>query len=102
MTDEGASISLRLLEANATLAAREGHPVSDGALDPYRAIVSDPASPYTASMLRDMERGGPVEADHIIGHLHRLAVTHGVEPDLYRIIRSNLQAYEVRRAAGRV
>jgi len=101
-TDEGASISLRLLEANATLAAREGYPVSDGALGPYRALVSDPASPYTASMLRDMERGGPVEADHIVGHLHRLAVTHGVEPDLYRIIRSNLQAYEVRRAAGRV
>ena len=101
-TDDGASISLRLLEANAAIAAREGHPVADAALEGYRAMATDPASPYTASMLRDMERGGPVEADHIIGHMHRLAVAHAIEVDLYTIIRANLQAYEVRRGTGPV
>lgn len=101
-TDAGASISLRLLAANAEIAAREGHPVPEPAMEGYRALFANPDSPYTASMLRDIERGGPVEAEHIIGHMHRLATAHGVEADLYTIIRTHLQAYEERRAAGRL
>lgn len=101
-TEAGASISLRLLEANAAIAAREGHPVPEAAMEGYRAMFADPQSPYTASMLRDIERGGPVEADHIAGFMQRLAVRHGLEPDLYTIVLTHLQAYEERRAAGRL
>jgi 2-dehydropantoate 2-reductase len=35
-------------------------------------------------MLRDIERGGPIEADHIVGDLLRIAYAH-------------LKAYEARR-----
>jgi len=101
-TAAGASISLRLLAANAAIAAREGHPVGEAAMEGYRAMFANPASPYTASMLRDMERGGPVEADHVIGHMQRLAVRHGMEADLYTVILTHLQAYEERRSAGRL
>jgi 2-dehydropantoate 2-reductase len=36
-------------------------------------MLTVPAWPPTASMLRDIERGAPVEADHIFGDLLRRA-----------------------------
>lgn len=101
-TEAGAALSLRLLEANAAIAAHEGHRVPEEAMAGYRAMFADTASPYTASMLRDIERGGPVEADHVIGFMRRLAVRHGIEADLYTIVHTHLQAYEERRATGRL
>jgi len=48
-------------------------------------------------MLRDIERGGPVEADHIIGDMIRRARAKGVATPLLRLVFSHLQAYEARR-----
>jgi 2-dehydropantoate 2-reductase len=56
--------------------------------------MTAPGSPLTASMLRDIERGGPIEADHIIGDLLR----HGESSPLLRIAYTHLKAYEARRA----
>jgi 2-dehydropantoate 2-reductase len=47
-------------------------------------------------MLRDIEHGAPVEADHILGDLlHRAASTNG---SLLRIAYAHAKAYEARRA----
>lgn len=40
-----------------------------GSLDPIRHMLTAAGLPLTATMLRDMENGGPIEADHIIGDL---------------------------------
>ncbi len=62
-----------------------------------RARLTDKASTLSASMLRDVERGGPVEADHIIGDMIRRACAKGVATPLLRLVLAHLQAYEARR-----
>jgi 2-dehydropantoate 2-reductase len=55
-------------------------------------------SAFSASMLKDIERGGPIEADHIVGDLLRR--NRGPEDgrSLIRIAYAHMRAYEARRA----
>ena len=101
-TEEGSALMIELLETNAEIAARAGFAPSAGFLDEYRALLSDRQSLHTASMLRDMENEGPIEADHILGFLLRKARKHGVDDRLLRVIYVNAKAYEQRRQAGRL
>ncbi len=101
-TEEGSALMIELLETNATIAARVGFAPSAGFLDEFRALLSDRQAPYTASMLRDMENKGPIEADHILGYMLRKAREHGVDDRLLRVIYVNAKAYEQRRQAGRL
>jgi 2-dehydropantoate 2-reductase len=101
-TAEGSALMIELLETNAAIAAGAGFPVSTGFLDEYRALLSDRKSMHTASLLRDIESKGPVEADHIIGFLLGKAREYGVDDRLLRIIYVNAKAYEQRRQAGRL
>ena len=101
-TEEGSALMIELLETNVAIAAREGFSPSSGFLDEYRALLSDRKSMHTASMLRDIESKGQIEADHIIGYLLRKAREHGVDDRLLRVIYVNLKAYEQRREAGRL
>jgi 2-dehydropantoate 2-reductase len=101
-TDDGPAIMIRLLERNAQIAAREGYGPSEAFLAEYRKLFHDESSTYTASMLRDIERGGPVEADHVIGFMLKKARQHGVEASLHEFIFVHLQSYEQRRAALQV
>ena len=52
-------------------------------------------SPLTASMLRDIERGAAIGADHVLGDLLKRA--NGSSP-LLRIAYIHLKAYEARRS----
>jgi 2-dehydropantoate 2-reductase len=62
------------------------------------AMVTSPASKFTASMLRDVENGGRTEADHVIGDLLRRRDAHfGGEDGLLRVAYLHLKAYEARR-----
>ena len=101
-TEEGSALMIELLETNAAIAARAGFACSAGFLDEYRALLSDRKSMHTASMLRDIENKGQIEADHIIGYLLRKAREHGVDDRLLRVIYVNTKAYEQRRQAGRL
>jgi len=101
-TPDGAALMVRLLEANAAVAAKEGYGPSDAFLREFRALFSNRDAPYTASMLRDIERKGPVEADHIIGFMLERARAHGLDDSLHTIVYTHLKAYEQRRAAGRL
>jgi 2-dehydropantoate 2-reductase len=60
-------------------------------------MLTAPGSPIAASMLRDIERGAPTEAEHILGDLLRLAETRESAP-LLGIAFAHLKAYEARRA----
>ena len=63
-----------------------------------RAMLTADGSPLTASMLRDIEGGGRIEADHVIGDL--IARGRGAErkfPHLERVY-TGLKTYERRRA----
>jgi 2-dehydropantoate 2-reductase len=53
-------------------------------------------------MLRDMEAGGPVESDHIVGWMLERARAHGVDDTVLSMALTHLKAYEARRDAGRL
>jgi 2-dehydropantoate 2-reductase len=50
----------------------------------------------TASMLRDLESGGRVEADQIVGDMLRRGRALGVDVALLRVAYAHLQAYQQR------
>lgn len=65
-----------------------------------RTMLTATGSTFTASMLRDIEGGGRIEADHVIGDL--IARGRRLAPDLptpmLDIAYTGLKAYEARRA----
>ncbi|HEY1506733.1 MAG TPA: ketopantoate reductase family protein [Stellaceae bacterium] len=101
-TAEGTALMVELLETNAEIASRAGFAPSAGFLGEYRALLSDRKSMNTASMLRDIEGKGQIEADHIVGYLLHKAREHHVDDRLLRVIYVHLKAYEQRREARRL
>jgi len=93
----GADFVLRLLDECRAVAAAEGYPPRAAFLDGTRRTLTAAGSAFTASMLRDIENGAPIEADHIIGDLIR----RGRDLSLLPIVYTHLKAYEVRRARAR-
>jgi 2-dehydropantoate 2-reductase len=89
----GTEFVLRLLEECRSIAAAAGFPPRAPFLDRTRLMLTEAGSPLTASMLRDIEAGGPIEADHVIGDL----LSRGESP-LLRIVYSGLKVYETKRS----
>lgn len=98
----GREAMLRALEANAEIARREGHPPRPQALDAGRKRLTDPEGLWSASMMRDLEAGGQVEAEPIVGWMLERARKHGVDDTLLSLAYTHLKTYEARRAAGRL
>lgn len=82
-----------LAEVNA-IATAAGQPPSDGHLDNVRKIILVPGASAKASLLRDIERGGRIEGEHVIGDLVRRAQGFGLDTPLLRLANLHLQVYE--------
>jgi 2-dehydropantoate 2-reductase len=98
----GREAAERALRTNIEIATREGFPPRSAAVDFARKLLGDPASSLTASMLRDLERGSPVESDHIVGWMLDKARHHSLDDTILSLAFTHLKAYEARRAAGRI
>lgn len=98
----GVALMHDMLDRNAAIATKAGYPPSAAFMANFREIFADPDGTYAASMARDIERKGPVEADHIVGFMLKKAEEYGVDPFLHRVAYVHLKAYENRRAAGRL
>ena len=92
----------RALATNVEIATREGHPPRSTAILVARKMLMDPASGLTASMLRDVERGGPVESDHIVGWMLDKAREYSLDDTILSLAYTHLKAYEERRATHRL
>ena len=92
----------RALAANIEIATREGHPPRTAPIEAAAKRLLDPEGTWSASMLRDLEGGGSVEADHIIGWMLERARRHRIDDTMLSLAYTHLKAYEARRAAGRV
>jgi 2-dehydropantoate 2-reductase len=93
----GSELALALVEECRAIAAANGRAPRPASLERTRATVTGAGSPVTASMLKDIERGARVEADHVIGDL--LGRAGSVAPTtLLRAAYVHLKAYEARRA----
>ena len=93
----GAQAITRYLDACIAIATHEGYAPRSAAIERYRAMLSTPGSALTASMLRDLENGGPIEADHIVGFVLEKARAHGVDEGMLAVAYTHVKAYEVRR-----
>jgi 2-dehydropantoate 2-reductase len=91
----GAELVERLLAECAGVAARAGFPPRDVALERARATFTAAGSPFTASMLRDIERGSAIEGEHIVGDLRRRGDKEATF--LLGVVEAHLRAYEARR-----
>ena len=98
----GPEVMERALAANVEIATREGHPPRQGLIDSARRRLTDPAGTWSASMLRDLEGGGSIEGDHIVGWMLDKARKHRVDDTILSIAYTHLKAYEARRHAGRL
>ena len=81
----------------AAIAARAGFPPSADCIERAKTTFTTPGSTLTASMYRDIERGGRTEGQHLLGDLLR----RGENPEAYPVLRTaniHVATHEVRRA----
>ena len=100
--DDGTAIMQEILAETTAVARAAGYAPGEQRLGAARGILTDRNSDATASMLRDIQRGGPTEGAHIIGDLLRRARVFGLATPLLRLANAHLQTYEAERkkAAG--
>ncbi|TCV97349.1 ketopantoate reductase [Luteibacter rhizovicinus] len=99
-TDDGRQFMLDLYAECSGVATAAGHPVPAQAREMAIGATTQPGSPLTASMLRDLESGQRIEGAHIVGDMLRRARAAGVPASLLAIAWTHLQAYEARRLAA--
>ena len=91
----GTDLALALLEECRAIAAAAGWPPRAKFLEACVSRLTAPSSTLTASMLSDVERGGPTEADHILGDLlERRGSVDGADHSLLRVAYTSLKAHE--------
>ncbi|HTV36649.1 MAG TPA: 2-dehydropantoate 2-reductase [Xanthobacteraceae bacterium] len=94
----GADLAAALLDECCAVAAAQNFPPAQASVQRMRGVLTAPGSTFAASMLRDIERGAPIEADHIVGDFLRRGEAAGRNYPLLRIANAHLKAYEARRA----
>ena len=87
-----------LLDECQAVAVANGFGSRDKVLAGARKTLTAERSPMTASMLRDIEAGARIEADHIVGDLIARGRKDGVETPLLARVLTGLKAYENRKA----
>ena len=97
---DGKSLLQRYIDSCIAIATKEGYPPRASVIERYQKVIKTTGSPLTASMLRDLESGGAVEADHIVGFMLGKARAHGVDDKMLTVAYTHLKAYEARRARG--
>lgn len=90
----GRDFAERTVAECAAVAAACGQPVRAEVLQRTLAAVTEPGSDTASSLYRDLLRGGPVEADHILGDLVERADRRAVAVPLLRLAYTHLGVYQ--------
>jgi 2-dehydropantoate 2-reductase len=90
----GADLSLEVLDESAAIATACCHKPSEVLLARHAAAMTSPGSQLTSSMYRDLRKGAPVEADHILGDLIERGGAKGVVTPLLKAAFVNLRVYQ--------
>jgi 2-dehydropantoate 2-reductase len=81
----------------AAIARAEGHAPAPAFVETVTQRLTAAGSTFAASMLRDVERGGPTEAAHVVGDLVARAGRHRLAAPWLGAAWTHLQAYEAGR-----
>ena len=92
----GIPLVKQLLEECAAIASHEGYTPSQTTLSRISGLLTEAGSTFTASMLRDLESGAPVENDHILGDLLDHAKRARIATPLLNIAHVHVRCYEER------
>ena len=95
---EGQEIVLETVEECRKVAAAAGCDPGEKGMANVRGYLTQKGSMFAASMLHDLEKGGMVEADHVVGDMIARARKAGIATPNLRIAHAHLQAYLARRA----
>ena len=98
--DEGEALMAETVDECRKVAAAEGFDPGDASIAQLKAFLTQRGSAFAASMLGDLEKGGPIEGRHVIGDMLGRARKHGFAAPNLRTAYAVVQAYEARRARG--
>jgi 2-dehydropantoate 2-reductase len=91
-------LTVGLFDECVAIGALHGFAPGKPAVDRFMSILTAPNSLFTASMLRDIEAGQPIEADHIVGDLLKRDNRGPQSSPLLRVAYSHLKTYQSRRS----
>jgi 2-dehydropantoate 2-reductase len=101
-TPDGRDIFLDQLRVSAAIAAANGHRPSDAFMQGWEQTFSQRDSTYSTSMLRDTERRGRTEVEHVLGFMLKKAREADIPCHTLLLAYTHIKAFEERRAAGRL
>ncbi|MGE6388656.1 ketopantoate reductase family protein [Pseudomonas sp. NPDC078416] len=97
----GEGLILKLLDECAHVADHAGHPLRSEVRQRFEKMLTAPGSKMTASMLRDIERGAPIEVQHVFGEMiaRRPGTDRSAQASLSALdyVYLHLRTYEARR-----
>lgn len=101
IASNGEALVLDLLAECARVAEGAGHALRNEVRQRFQSMLTSKGSKMTASMLRDIERGAPVEVEHVIGDMigRRSGADEPANGRLSALdfVYLNLKSYETRR-----
>jgi 2-dehydropantoate 2-reductase len=90
----GLAVTEGILAECAAVAEAEGFTPGEAFMTRIRGMVTSAGSPLTSSMYRDLQAGGPVEADQILGDMLVRAARHGLATPLLGAAYAQLSIYQ--------
>lgn len=87
-----------LLREIAAVMQAHGAPLTEEMIDRQLDQLNKIEAAMKSSMQRDMEKGQPIEADHLQGYLLSLAKQYEIETPLLKVVYHNLKIYEANRS----
>lgn len=99
-TPDAAGLMAQMVDECTAVATAAGHTPRPPADARARTQLTDPQGQWMASMLRDLQRGGAVEADHVVGDMLARAQAAGTPDQLLRVAYTHLKVYEASRTTA--
>ena len=96
----GGAIISRLLGEIKMIMQAHGAPLTEEMAERQRVQLEQIAPTMKSSMQRDMEKGLPIEADHLQGYLLELAKQYDIHAPMLETVYHNLKIYEAGRTAN--
>lgn len=93
----GREATLALLEECRAVAERAGHAPGEATMQRARSVLTEAGSTLTASMLRDLQAGAAIEADHVIGDMLARSGRQHDATSLLAVVHAHLKVYEAGR-----
>ncbi|WP_447649715.1 ketopantoate reductase family protein [Pseudomonas abietaniphila] len=100
ISSNGEALVLKLLAECASVAEHAGYAIRSDVRQRFQNMLTTKGSKMTASMLRDIERGAPIEVEHVIGDMiarRSSSDKHAKGLTALDFVYLHLKAYEARR-----